>query len=83
VFISKSFLISFFCFCYRFQELFKAKLGFLGNEEKDSYVVAFLLTVNISWIGFSLIVLKLINVMKFVGPSQENVFLLKIVFLFL
>ncbi|XP_050954206.1 protein adenylyltransferase SelO [Labeo rohita] len=27
----------------RFHELFKAKLGFLGNEEKDSYVIAFLL----------------------------------------
>ncbi|XDV46858.1 hypothetical protein PO909_016680 [Leuciscus waleckii] len=42
----------------RFHELFKAKLGFLGNEEKDSYVIAFLLKVNISWIVFfSLIVL--------------------------
>ncbi|XP_026056537.1 uncharacterized protein LOC113042150 isoform X3 [Carassius auratus] len=27
----------------RFHELFKAKLGFLGNQEKDSYVIAFLL----------------------------------------
>ncbi|KAK2869839.1 hypothetical protein QQF64_022272 [Cirrhinus molitorella] len=27
----------------RFNELFKAKLGFLGNEEKESYVIAFLL----------------------------------------
>ncbi|XDV26689.1 hypothetical protein PO909_030330, partial [Leuciscus waleckii] len=36
----------------RFHELFKAKLGFLGNEEKDSYVIAFLLKVNISWIVF-------------------------------
>ncbi|XP_077100289.1 protein nucleotidyltransferase YdiU-like isoform X2 [Siphateles boraxobius] len=29
----------------RFHELFKAKLGFLGNEEKDSYVIAFLLKI--------------------------------------
>ncbi|KAK9953583.1 hypothetical protein ABG768_017567 [Culter alburnus] len=27
----------------RFHELFKAKLGFLGNEENDSHVIAFLL----------------------------------------
>lgn len=27
----------------RFHELFKAKLGFLGNQETDSYVIAFLL----------------------------------------
>ncbi|XP_016406632.1 selenoprotein O-like [Sinocyclocheilus rhinocerous] len=27
----------------RFHELFKAKLGFLGNQEEDSYVIAFLL----------------------------------------
>uniref|UniRef100_A0A672NN14 Selenoprotein O n=1 Tax=Sinocyclocheilus grahami TaxID=75366 RepID=A0A672NN14_SINGR len=27
----------------QFHELFKAKLGFLGNQEKDSYVIAFLL----------------------------------------
>lgn len=33
-------------FLYRFHDLFKAKLGFLGDDEGDAYLIAFLLKVK-------------------------------------
>ncbi|XP_043082552.1 protein adenylyltransferase SelO-like isoform X2 [Puntigrus tetrazona] len=38
----------------RFRELFKAKLGFLGNQENDSYLIAFLLKMEDTGADFTM-----------------------------
>lgn len=43
------------CMYFRFHQLFKAKLGLLGDEEEDGYLIAFLLKASLwKWDGCSL-----------------------------